>query len=102
MTANRCSERMHSIIPLSPMCIEAQCSAPATPEHEHRWVADEDWAWRMAEMRPAPSRARLWWWRARHAWTVGLDGPWPERFLIRCLYTLGLRHSPTWMGQAPR
>ncbi|QGJ88857.1 hypothetical protein PBI_TEAMOCIL_2 [Microbacterium phage Teamocil] len=47
---------------------------------------------------------RLWWGRARHAWTVGLDGPWWERVLVRCLYTVGALHSPTfpWSRYYPR
>ncbi|QWY84783.1 hypothetical protein SEA_SELWYN23_3 [Microbacterium phage Selwyn23] len=101
MMANRCSERLPSLIPFSDGILEARCSATGGTDHEHRWDAEEDWAWIMAEMRPAPSRARLWWWRARHAWSVGLDGPWLARFLIRCMYTLGLSHSPTWFGQSP-
>lgn len=36
--------------------------------------------------------------RAVHAWRVGLDGPWPERLAIRVLYTVGVLHSPSYLG----
>lgn len=42
---------------------------------------------------------KRWILRARHAWTVGLDGPWPTRLVVRLAYTFGLAHSPTFSVQ---
>jgi hypothetical protein len=43
-----------------------------------------------------------WLHRARHAWRVGLDGPWPVRVLVRVLYTFGVISSPTYMRRIDR